>query len=268
VDLKSVLVTGTTSGLGRALLQHYAGCGVKVISVNRARVSELEAQYPTVRFEQVDVRSADRVENLVRELAASGDLPDIFILNAGINRLDNDEAFDLPRYREVIDTNLYGVLNFVAPLSRVPPSGVERHIVAISSMVNFGGNPYALGYYTSKKALSSCFDVWARMYAGTDLVFKQVLLGPVDTGIYTMADKLPGWMVRIKSLSSASLDDTVRAISRFAPTRETKLIYPLRALPAFGAMWLGRRLVPGFFQGRQTLDGRPRRRRPGTERDP
>jgi NAD(P)-dependent dehydrogenase (short-subunit alcohol dehydrogenase family) len=239
---------------------------VKVISVNRRRVPELEAQYPSVRFECVDVRSADTVENLVRELAASNDLPDVFILNAGINRLDNDEAFDLPLYREVLDTNLYGALNFVAPLTRVPAAGVERHIVAISSMVNYAGNPYGLGYHASKRALTACFDVWARMYAETDLVFKQVMLGPVHTGIYTMADRLPGWTIGIKNLTSASLDDTVRAVSGFAATRKTKLIYPWRALPAFGAMWLGQRLVPGFFHGRKTLDGRSRRHQFGADR--
>ena len=268
VEVKSVLITGTTSGLGRGLLQHYAEHAVKVISVNRGRVAELEAQYPSVRFECVDVRSAEGVESLVRDLAASGDLPDVFILNAGINRLDNDEVFDLPLYREVIETNLYGALNFIAPLTRVPAAGVARHIVAISSMVNYAGNPYGLGYYTSKKALTACFDVWADMYAQTDLVFKQVMLGPVQTAIYTMGDQLPRWMVRIKSLSSASLDGTVRAISRFARTRKRKLIYPLRALPAFGAMWLSRRLIPGFFQGRKTLEGRSRRRQQGANRAP
>ncbi len=267
MKVKSVLITGTTSGLGRGLLQHYAKHAVKVISVNRRRVPELEAQYPSVRFECVDVRSAEGVENLVRDLAASGVLPDVFILNAGINRLDNDEAFDLHLCREVIDTNLYGALNFIAPLTRVPAAGVERHIVAISSMVNYAGNPYGLGYSASKKALTACFDVWAGMYAETDLVFKQVMLGPVHTAIYTMGDKLPGWMVRMKSLSSASLDDTVRAIARFASSRRKKLIYPLRALPAFAAMWLGQRLIPGFFQGRKTLDGGPRRRQPDMDRD-
>lgn len=263
MEVKSVLITGTTSGIGRGLLEHYARRGVEVIAVNRGGVAELEAQYPSVRFECLDVRSAESVENLVRALAASGDLPDVFILNAGINRLDNDEAFDLPLYREVIDTNLYGALNFVAPLTRVPAARAERHIVAISSMINYAGNPYGLGYYTSKRALTACFDVWAGMYAQTDLVFKQVMLGPVRTAIYTMGDRLPGWIGRIKSLSSASRDGAVRAISRFAPTRQRKLFYPWRALPAFGAMWLGQRLIPGFFRGRKTLEGRPRRPQPG-----
>jgi hypothetical protein len=97
------------------------------------------------------------------------------------------------------------------------------------------------------------------MYAGTDLVFQQVMLGPVVTAIYTMADKFPAWMVWIKNLFSASLDGTVRAVSRFALTRNRKLIYPLRAFPLYGAMRLGQVLVPGFFQGRKTLDRRTRR---------
>ena len=259
VDVKSVLITGTTSGLGRALLEHYARIGARVISVNRRRVAELESQHPSVRFECVDVRSAEDVAELVRGLAASGQLPEVFILNAGINRVDNDESFLLFPFREVIETNLYGVLNFVGPLTQLSPGPVQCHVVAISSMVNYAGNPYGLGYYTSKKALTACFEVWSKMYAGTDLVFQQVMLGPVRTAIYTMDDKFPAWMVLIKNLLSASLDGTVRAVSQFALTRRKKLIYPLRAFPLFLAIRLGQCLLPGFFQGRKTLDGKPRR---------
>jgi NAD(P)-dependent dehydrogenase (short-subunit alcohol dehydrogenase family) len=259
VNARSVLITGTTSGIGRALLEHYVKNGATVIAVNRRRVAELESRYPSVRFECVDVRCVEDVDMLVRGLAAAGQLPEILILNAGINRVDNDESFELPAYREVIDTNLYGVLNFVEPLTQLPGAHGERHVVAISSMVSYVGNPYGLGYYTSKKALTACFEVWAKMYAGTDLVFQQVMLGPVRTGIYTMADRFPTWMVRIRNLFSASLDGTVRAVSRFALTRKKKLIYPLQALALYLIMWLGQRLVPGFFQGSKTLDGKARR---------
>jgi NAD(P)-dependent dehydrogenase (short-subunit alcohol dehydrogenase family) len=259
VHVKSVLITGTTSGVGRALLEHYVQNGVKVISVNRRRVADLESRFPSVRFECVDVRSAEDVARLVRGLAASEQLPEVFILNAGINRVDNDESFQLSNYREVIETNLYGVLNFVGPLTQLPACPAERHVVAISSMAHYAGNPYGLGYCTSKNALTACFEVWSKMYAGTDLVFQQVMLGPVRTAIYTMADEFPAWMVSVRNLCSASLDGTARAISRFALTRNRKLIYPLRAFPLFRAMRLGQRLVPGFFQGRKTLDGRTRR---------
>jgi NAD(P)-dependent dehydrogenase (short-subunit alcohol dehydrogenase family) len=264
VQVRSVLITGTTSGLGRGLLEHYVRSGAKVISVNRRRVAQLEGLYPSVRFECVDVRSAQDVEVLLRGLAASDGLPDLFILNAGINRLDNDETFDLTLYREVIETNLYGVLNFIGPLTQLPAVEADRHVVAIGSMVRYAGNPYGLGYQTSKRALTTCFDVWSRMYAGTDLVFKQVILGPVGTSIYTIDDKLPRWMSGIRRLSSASLDGTVGAISRFARTRRRKLIYPWRAWAVFGALRLARRIIPGFLRGRRTLDGRPRRTGPTT----
>lgn len=259
MDVDSVLITGTTSGLGRGLLRHYARRQVKVISVNRRRVADLEAEHPLVRFECVDVRSAAGVERLVLELAAAGELPRAFILNAGINRLDNGDSFDLAAYREVMETNLFGVLNFVAPLSSLPAAGVRRHIVAISSMVKYAGNPHGLGYATSKGALTTCFEAWARMYAGTDLVFKQVILGPVDTGIHTMPDRFPDWMNRVKDLSSVSTESAARAISHFVSNRKEKLIYPVRALPLFGALRIGRRLVPRFFAGRQRLRGKDQR---------
>jgi len=254
-----VLITGTTSGIGRGLLEHYEGLGAHVVSVNRRSVPEFEASYPTVRFEHVDVKSGEAVEKLVQRLADSECLPDIFILNAGINRIDNDEAFELATYREVLDTNLYGVLNFIEPLTHLAPSPVPRHVIAISSMATYVGNPYGLGYHTSKKALSACFDVWAKMYEGTDLVFQQVMLGPVPTGIYTMSDELSPWMVRIRDAFSARLEDTVRAIARFARTERKKLFYPPKAVPLFLGMRFGQSMIAGFFQGQKTLAGAARR---------
>ncbi|HYP99182.1 MAG TPA: SDR family NAD(P)-dependent oxidoreductase [Polyangiaceae bacterium] len=255
-----VLLTGTTSGVGRALLDLYARRGAKVIAVNRRSVPELESSYPRVRFECVDVRSAERVDELLRRLAQSAELPDVFILNAGINDIDNDEFFELARYRAVVDTNLYGVLNFVEPLTRLGRGAGSRHLVAVSSMASYVGNPYGLGYHTSKRALTACFEVWSRMYAGTDLIFQRVMLGPVaTTAIYTMHDRLPAWMVRIKQLFSGSLEGTARAIFHFAKTRKRRLIYPQQAVPLYLALWLCQACVPGLFRGRKTLAGEERR---------
>jgi NAD(P)-dependent dehydrogenase (short-subunit alcohol dehydrogenase family) len=228
--------------------------------VNRRRVPELEAAHPSVRFERADVRSAEEVEGLVGSLARSAELPDAFILNAGINRIDNDESFDLGAYKTVVDTNLYGVLNFVEPLTKLPRGDVPRHVIAISSLAHYAGNPYGLGYSTSKKALTACFEAWSKMYTGTDLIFQQVMLGPVRTAIYTMADEFPSWMVGIKNAFSASPEAAARAISRFAGTRKRKLFYPAQAVPLFVGMRLGQAFVPGFFQGRTTLNRKARRR--------
>jgi NAD(P)-dependent dehydrogenase (short-subunit alcohol dehydrogenase family) len=181
------------------------------------------------------------------------------ILNAGINAVDNDESFDLAAYKAVMETNLYGVLHFVAPLLEVTKPPGQVHIVAVSSLAGFVGNPYGLGYFSSKRALTSCFDVWARMYAGTDLIFQQVILGPVPTEIKTMADHLPAWMVSARDLFSGTQKGAARAIFEFAATGRSRLYYPRRAVPLFLGMKMGQSLIPGFYQGRRTLDGRARR---------
>lgn len=259
MDAKRVLITGTTSGVGRALLEHYVALGCDVVSVNRRRVSDLEARHPSVRFECIDVRDAQAVAHLVKELAATRALPDLFVLNAGINVVDNDEKFDLEGYKSVIETNLYGALHFVGPLTEVTREASDCHVLAVSSMAGFVGNPYGLGYFASKRALSSCFDVWSKMYAGTDLVFQQVILGPVPTGIKTMEDRMPGWMVRVRAIFSGTLEGATYAISGFAKTRGRRLYYPRRAVPLFLGMKMGQSLIPGFYQGRRTLAGSSRR---------
>lgn len=256
---KSVLITGTTSGLGHALLEHYARRGARVIAVNRRRVLDVESSFPAVRFECLDVREEEQVAELISRLAKTGELPEVFILNAGINLIDNDESFQLASYREVLDTNLYGVLNFIAPLIHMPVTQLPRHLIAISSMANYVGNPYGLGYFTSKRALTASFDVWSQMYAGTDLVFQQVMLGPIRTSIYTMADKLPAWMVRIKNLFSASSETSAHAIARLAKTRRRKLFYPWQAVPLYLGIALAQLIMPSFFRGKKTLSGIKRR---------
>ena len=255
----SVLITGTTSGIGRALLAHYSANGAAVIAVNRRRDPELEAQFPGVRFECLDVRSAEGIERLVESLAHSDAIPDVFILNAGINRVDNDASFELAEFRAVVETNLFGVANFVQPLTRLGPLDKPRHVVVIGSMASYVGNPYGLGYHVSKQALKACSDVWSHMYSGTDLVFQHVLLGPIRTPMYSMAEQFPAWVVRVRDAFSASLDDAVRAISGFAKGRRKRLYAPRRAALLYFCMWLAQRLIPGFFRGRKTLAGTARR---------
>jgi NAD(P)-dependent dehydrogenase (short-subunit alcohol dehydrogenase family) len=254
-----VLITGTTTGLGRQLLDMYVERGAKVISVNRRRAPELERQFPAVRFECADVRSPSAVARLLGELADADELPTVLILNAGINRTDNDESFELATYQDVLATNLFGVLSFVEPLTRLPAGVTARHVIAVSSMASYVGNPYGLGYFTSKRALTACFDVWSSMYAGTDLIFQQVMLGPVRTQMYTMAAEFPRWMVWLKDLFAGSVERSAEAIRRFAATRRAKLFYPRRSLVLYFGMWACRALVPGLFRGKKTLAGACRR---------
>jgi NAD(P)-dependent dehydrogenase (short-subunit alcohol dehydrogenase family) len=183
----------------------------------------------------------------------------VFILNAGINAVDNDETFDLTVFRDVLETNLLGIVNFVGPLTSLARRPGPCHVIAISSMASFAGNPYGLGYHVSKRALTSCFATWARMYDGTDLVFQQVMLGPVRTPMYDMAKRLPRWMAWGKRALTVSPESTARAIARLARTRTTKLYFPKRAALPFFGMWFAQSVLEILFLGRKTLAGASRR---------
>jgi short-subunit dehydrogenase len=252
---KHVLITGTTSGIGRGLLAHYVRSGVRVTSVNRRVDSELAGCYPDVQFKCVDVRDGKTVEKLISELVNLRQLPDLFILNAGINGLDNDATLDLETFRRVLDTNLFGALHFAASLTSIRTELSKTAIVAISSMANYAANPYCLGYSVSKMALSKSFEVLAAMYQKTNLKFKWVVLGPVGTGITATSDKFPKIMAYVKDLFSISLTQSVQAISSFAESDRKYLIYPLRAFFLFRLMRWMQYLIPSFYRCQKPASG-------------
>ncbi len=255
---KHVLITGTTSGLGRGLLEYYAGAGIQVTAVNRRKCDELEAHFPRVSFRLADVRQQEKIRDLIVHLAESGDLPDLFILNAGINRVDNDSFFDVGIFNEVMETNLLGVMNFVAPITQLEKLSKKVSVVAISSMGSGLPNPYCLSYHVSKRALTASFDVLSEMYAGTPLCFKQVVLGPVPTAIHDTSHKFPKIMSEIKKIFSVSLPEAVQSIVKFSETDQKTLILPWPAYFLFRAVRMAQTAIPGFYRGRKTMDGRKR----------
>lgn len=253
-----VLITGTTSGLGRALLEYYTSQGIEVTAVNRRTLPEVESLYPRANFHLSDVRFKQQIFDLVRTLEKKNNLPDLFILNAGINRVDNDTCFDIDVFDEAMDTNLRGILNFVVPLTRLESKSKKVTVVAISSMGADLPNPYCLGYHVSKRALTACFDVFSEMYEGTNLSFKQVLLGPVPTGILDTSSKFPKIMSDIKKIFSVSLPDAVRSLAAFSQSNRKKLVLPWRAFFLFRTIRFAQNFLPGFYRGRKTMSGSSR----------
>ena len=59
-----VLITGTTSGLGLGLLEHYYRLGVKVTAVNRRKTPNLEERFPNVHFRHIDVQNRTAIRDL------------------------------------------------------------------------------------------------------------------------------------------------------------------------------------------------------------
>ena len=82
-DAVNVLITGTTSGLGRAFLDLDYKRGDEVIAVNRRSAPDLEREYPRARFPVLDISKAHAVYHFLAQLDRDWKAPGLLILNAG-----------------------------------------------------------------------------------------------------------------------------------------------------------------------------------------
>ncbi|CAH2601575.1 Oxidoreductase, short-chain dehydrogenase/reductase family [Rhodovastum atsumiense] len=160
-----VLITGASSGLGRALALALAAPGV-VLHLSgrdgdrlRATARDCAARGAAVREQVLDVRDAAAMASWV---AAAGRL-DLVVANAGISAGTGDGRAETPaQTRAIFAANLDGVLNTVLPALAVMRTqapdgqGVRGRIAVVASIAGFIASPGAPAYCASKAAV----DAW------------------------------------------------------------------------------------------------------------
>ena len=155
--LTAVFITGASSGIGEALARHYAAQGAS-LGLFARRPLELERIAASLAPAPVsthagDVRDAAAVAAAARAFIARFGAPDIVIANAGVSRGTlTEHAEDLPAFREVLETNVLGLVNafqpFIAPM-RAAGGGT---LAGIASIAGFRGLPGSGAYSASKAA--------------------------------------------------------------------------------------------------------------------
>ncbi|GAB3173830.1 SDR family oxidoreductase [Telluribacter humicola] len=147
--MKNILITGTSSGLGLAMMNHLTQAGYRVIGTSRSP-KESTGPGKTIRM---DVRDEDSVrEGLAKFLEMAGRI-DVLINNAGCGIAGPIEETSLEEAREQFETNFFGLVRVtqaVLPHMRAQGGGL---ILNISSMGGLIGLPFQGFYSASKFAL-------------------------------------------------------------------------------------------------------------------
>jgi short-subunit dehydrogenase len=164
---RSILITGASSGLGRALAVHYAAPGVTLALCGRDAVrlddtaAVCRARGAVVEVRVLDVTDAGAVAAWVAE--ADGRAPlDLVIANAGISGGTAGGEEPAEQARRIFAVNVDGVLNTVMPA--VAPMRARRRgqIAVVSSLAGFVGFAGAPAYCASKAAVR----VWGEALRG------------------------------------------------------------------------------------------------------
>ncbi|MEY9860463.1 NAD(P)-dependent dehydrogenase (short-subunit alcohol dehydrogenase family) [Catenulispora sp. GAS73] len=155
---RTFLITGASSGLGRATARHALDAGHIVIGTVRTEQArkEFEKLAPGRAHARIlDLSSTDDAAAVITEAQASVGPVDVLIAAAGYGHEGTVEESTLPEWRRQFDVNVFGT---VAVIQAVLPTMRERrsgHIITITSVGALIPSPTLAAYASSKSALES-----------------------------------------------------------------------------------------------------------------
>jgi len=147
--MKTVLITGCSSGYGLETARHFHRQGWNVVATMRTPSPGILPASDRIRLLQLDVTNLESIARAVREAGPV----DVLVNNAGIGVVGAFEATAMTTIREVFDTNTFGTMAMsqaVIPQMRERRSGV---IVNVTSSVTLASMPLAAAYTGSKTAI-------------------------------------------------------------------------------------------------------------------
>jgi len=201
--LKTALVTGASSGIGRELAKLLAGEGHDVVLVarRRDRLEELARELVarngvSSRVIARDLEDPASPAEIFRELETEGINVDILVNDAGLGIYGRFWETDLARQLAVIQVNLVALTNLTG---RFLPGMVSRRkgkIVNVSSTAAFQPGPYMAVYYATKAYVLSFSEALAEELAGTGVSVTALCPGPTVTEFQEGAGIEDTWLFR------------------------------------------------------------------------
>lgn len=161
---KVVVITGGSSGIGKALAEKFGQEGSKVLITGRKEkelfeaVKELQQKGINIQGFQADVTNEEDNRLMAAEAIRLFGTIDVLINNAGISMRAAFSEVDLNVVKQVMDINFYGVLHAT---KYCLPEIIKNKgsVVGVSSIAGFRGLPGRTGYSASKFALNGFLEV-------------------------------------------------------------------------------------------------------------
>jgi NAD(P)-dependent dehydrogenase (short-subunit alcohol dehydrogenase family) len=202
---KVVVVTGVSSGIGRATAEKFSKRGCQVFGTvrNTAKAQAI----PGVALIEMDIRDEASVQKGIQAIIAQATRIDVLVNSAGVTLIGSTEETSIDEAQSLLDTNVLGVLRTTrAVLPHMRKQGSGR-IVNISSVLGFLPAPYMSLYSASKHAvegLSETLDHEVRQFGiRVALVEPSFTRTNLDLNAPQTASKIPDYSREFGVVSQA-----------------------------------------------------------------
>ncbi len=222
---KCAIVTGASSGIGRALAMHLAERGARIglIARRQPRLTELASEIRTAggiaEYRTADVAQAASLAAAVADLEHSLGPCDVAVACAGIYRATLVERFDPAALADVMATNVLGVSNLFAA---VLPGMLRRsrgHLAAVASIAGYLGLAQSGAYCASKAAVTTLLQSLRLDLAPRAISVTTISPGFVDTPMITDEERRT-----VRGLLTA--EDTARRIAHAIERGKAEVAFP------------------------------------------
>jgi len=153
--MKTILITGASSGIGRATAELLSSENYNVVLVSRniAKVEEYASKLKgEALVRKADVQDLDAINAIVKEAKEKFGSIDILLNNAGLGYFDRLDEGKMSEWNEMIDTNIKGVLNLIH--ATLPDLKASRgQIINLGSIASHHVFPNSGVYAATKHAV-------------------------------------------------------------------------------------------------------------------
>jgi NADP-dependent 3-hydroxy acid dehydrogenase YdfG len=235
-----VVITGATSGIGRATALAFGEAGAKVVVAGRREerlnelVAELENKGCAALAVKMDVADQAQVENLIAKAIERFGKIDTLINNAGVGIAASFAEQSLADFKQVMEVNFWGAVyacKAVVPHMRKNKNGL---IINISSIFGKRGMPYETAYSASKFALAGFSEALRAELMTENIDVSTIYPGAVQTEIFETANNQTGL-------------DLGASLPKFPASEMAKIILNNARFPQAEVVMAGDAIALNFF---------------------
>lgn len=215
-----VVVTGSRTGLGKILSEHFLKLGARVVGISRGDSSIQNERY--AHF-QCDVGNADTVRDTFLKIAQSFDRIDILVNNAGVKSSQFSLLLSAKEAEAMVQVNLLGTFYCSREAAKIMKRNRWGRIINIGSMAANLEPVGASIYAASKAAISNISAVMAREFAAYNITCNTVGVTAIPTDMWeTLSRESLDALVKTLPLPRYAVeDDILNVVDFFASPRSS-----------------------------------------------